>query len=89
MFETATGEELAALGKTGFAQSAQQKLFALLSLVPQEVLQMRINASGVLSLWKGRRFFNDYTFSSGSIAGMPRCSTGVEKTICVRVLPKR
>ena len=30
-----------------------------------------------------------YSFSSGSIAGMPRCSTGVEKTICVRVLPNR
>lgn len=39
MFETATGEELAAL-QNRFAQSAQQKLFALLSLVPQEVLQM-------------------------------------------------
>lgn len=39
MFETATGEELAAL-QNHFAQSAQQKLFALLSLVPQEVLQM-------------------------------------------------
>ena len=38
-FETATGEELAAL-QNRFAQSAQQKLFALLSLVPQEVLQM-------------------------------------------------
>ena len=39
MFETATGEELAAL-QNRFVQSAQQKLFALLSLVPQEVLQM-------------------------------------------------
>ncbi len=39
MFETATGEELAAL-QNRFAQSAQQKLFALLSLIPQEVLQM-------------------------------------------------
>lgn len=39
MFETATGEELAAL-QNRFAQSAQQKLFALLLLVPQEVLQM-------------------------------------------------
>ena len=39
MFETATGEELAAL-QNRFAQSAQQKLFALLSLVPQEVLQI-------------------------------------------------
>lgn len=39
MFETATGEELAAL-QNRFIQSAQQKLFALLSLVPQEVLQM-------------------------------------------------
>lgn len=39
MFETATGEELAAL-QNRFAQSTQQKLFALLSLVPQEVLQM-------------------------------------------------
>ena len=39
MFETATGEELAAL-QNRFAQSAQQKLFALLSLVPLEVLQM-------------------------------------------------
>ncbi len=39
MFETATGEELAGL-QNRFAQSAQQKLFALLSLVPQEVLQM-------------------------------------------------
>ena len=39
MFETATGEELAAL-QNRFAQSAQQKLFALLSLVPQKVLQM-------------------------------------------------
>ncbi len=39
MFETATGEELATL-QNRFAQSAQQKLFALLSLVPQEVLQM-------------------------------------------------
>lgn len=39
MFETATGEELAGL-QNCFAQSAQQKLFALLSLVPQEVLQM-------------------------------------------------
>lgn len=39
MFETATGEELAAL-QNRFAQSVQQKLFALLSLVPQEVLQM-------------------------------------------------
>lgn len=39
MFETATGEELAAL-RNRFVQSAQQKLFALLSLVPQEVLQM-------------------------------------------------
>ena len=39
MFETATGEEIAAL-QNRFAQSAQQKLFALLSLVPQEVLQM-------------------------------------------------
>lgn len=39
MFETATGEELAAL-QNRFAQSAQQKLFALLSLVPQELLQM-------------------------------------------------
>lgn len=39
MFETATGEELAAL-QNRFAQSAQQKLFAFLSLVPQEVLQM-------------------------------------------------
>lgn len=39
IFETATGEELAAL-QNRFAQSAQQKLFALLSLVPQEVLQM-------------------------------------------------
>ena len=39
MFETATGEELAAL-QNRFAQRAQQKLFALLSLVPQEVLQM-------------------------------------------------
>ena len=39
MFETATGEELAAL-QNRFAQSAQQKLFALLSLVAQEVLQM-------------------------------------------------
>lgn len=39
MFETATGEELASL-QNRFAQSAQQKLFALLSLVPQEVLQM-------------------------------------------------
>ena len=39
MFETATGEELAAL-QNHFAQSAKQKLFALLSLVPQEVLQM-------------------------------------------------
>ena len=39
MFETATGEELAAL-QNRFAQSAQQKLFALLSHVPQEVLQM-------------------------------------------------
>lgn len=39
MFETATGEELAAL-QNRFAQSAQQKLFALLSIVPQEVLQM-------------------------------------------------
>lgn len=39
MFETASGEELAAL-QNRFAQSAQQKLFALLSLVPQEVLQM-------------------------------------------------
>lgn len=39
MFETATGEELAAL-QNRFAQSAQQKLFTLLSLVPQEVLQM-------------------------------------------------
>ena len=39
MFETATGEELAAL-QNRFAQSAQQKLFALLSLVPQEVLQL-------------------------------------------------
>lgn len=38
-FETATGEELAAL-QNRFAQSAQQKLFALLSLIPQEVLQM-------------------------------------------------
>lgn len=38
-FETATGEELAAL-QNRFVQSAQQKLFALLSLVPQEVLQM-------------------------------------------------
>ena len=28
-------------------------------------------------------------YSSGSIAGMPRCSTDVEKTICVRVRPKR
>ena len=28
-------------------------------------------------------------YSSGSIAGMPRCSTEVEKTICVRVRPKR
>lgn len=39
MFETATGEELAAL-QNRFVQSAQQKLFALLSIVPQEVLQM-------------------------------------------------
>lgn len=39
MFETATGEELAAL-QNRFVQSAQQKLFALLSLVPQEVLQI-------------------------------------------------
>ena len=39
MFETATGEELAAL-QNRFAQSAQQKLFALLSLILQEVLQM-------------------------------------------------
>lgn len=39
MFETATGEELAAL-QNRFVQSAQQKLFALLSLVPQELLQM-------------------------------------------------
>ncbi len=39
MFETATGEELAAL-QNRFAQSTQQKLFALLSLIPQEVLQM-------------------------------------------------
>lgn len=39
MFEAATGEELAAL-QNRFVQSAQQKLFALLSLVPQEVLQM-------------------------------------------------
>ena len=39
MFETATGEELASL-QNRFVQSAQQKLFALLSLVPQEVLQM-------------------------------------------------
>ena len=39
MIETATGEELAAL-QNRFVQSAQQKLFALLSLVPQEVLQM-------------------------------------------------
>lgn len=39
MFETATGEELAAL-QNRFVQSAQQKLFALLSLIPQEVLQM-------------------------------------------------
>ena len=39
MFETATGEELAAL-QNRFVQSAQQKLFALLSHVPQEVLQM-------------------------------------------------
>ena len=38
-FEPATGEELAAR-KTASLQSAQQKLFALLSLVPQEVLQM-------------------------------------------------
>lgn len=38
-FETATGEELAAL-QNRFVQSAQQKLFALLSLIPQEVLQM-------------------------------------------------
>ena len=28
-------------------------------------------------------------YASGSIAEMPRCSTGVEKTICVRVRPKR
>ncbi|MFR2494643.1 MAG: hypothetical protein ACLTBF_02640 [Christensenellales bacterium] len=91
MFETATGEELAAL-QNRFAQSAQQKLFALLarsagSFADAELTLQTLRAS--FPYGKDARFFNDYTFSSGSIAGMPRCSTGVEKTICVRVLPKR
>ena len=33
------------------------------------------------------RLFAFYCFSSGSATGTPRCSTGVEKTICVRVRP--
>ena len=33
------------------------------------------------------RLFVFYGFSSGSATGTPRCSTGVEKTICVRVRP--
>ena len=33
------------------------------------------------------RLFVYYCFSSSSATGTPRCSTGVEKTICVRVRP--
>ena len=65
-------------------------VFILKPLQNQKIGNLRSEISDFLYTWKfAKAALRLCFYASGSIAEMPRCSTGVEKTICVRVRPKR
>ena len=72
---------------------SKPRFYAVSIPKPSQIKKSEISKRGFpifLYTWKfAKAALRLCYYASGSIAEMPRCSTGVEKTICVRVRPKR